>query len=161
MALICILLTCACIYDYRDKRIPNWIIFCLLITVFGISTNWVNTLIQILSVIAILYFFFKLGALGAGDVKLLGVCAGMFPAEKILFFLFISLFIAAIFSLIRLVREQNMRERLLYLYEYLVSVMRSGAWRLYIENESERRIRGICLAGPVLCSVLLYLGGAY
>ncbi len=161
MTLICILLVCACVYDYHDKRIPNWLIMLLLIVVFAMTHNWLNTLIQMLSVVALLYILFKIGALGAGDVKLLGVCAGIFPAEKILIFLFISLFIAAIFSLFRLIREQNIIERLLYLYEYFVSVMQNGAWQLYIENENERKMRGICLAGPILCSVLLYLGGAY
>ena len=161
VALVCILLACACICDYRDKRIPNWVILFLFMSILGIADNWLSALLQIISMVAILYFFFKIGTLGAGDVKLFGVCAGIFPTEKILIFLFVSLLIAAIFSIVKLLQEQNMRERLLYLYEYLVSVLQNGAWGLYIKNEKERRRRGVCLSGPILCSVLLYLGGAY
>ena len=32
------------------------------------------------------YLFFYIGAMGAGDVKLLGVCAGYFSGEKVLCF---------------------------------------------------------------------------
>lgn len=189
LAIVCILLVCACVYDYRDRRIPNWVIMLLLLAscmmkVLGqlegyapmvlveedevlmysvklIVYGLIGMLAQMFGVLVFFYVFFKIGALGAGDVKLLTVCAGFVPAEKILLFLFISLLIAAIFSLYRLMQEQNMRERFLYLYEYIVSVMQNGAWRLYIENEEERRARGICMSGPILCSILLYLGGVY
>ena len=109
----------------------------------------------------LLYPFFKLGALGAGDVKLLGICAGFLQYDKILHFLFFSLLAAAIFAMIKLIREQNARERLAYLREYLADVARSGKWSLYIENEREARKIGIALAGPILVSVFLHIGGVY
>lgn len=189
LAIVCILLVCACVYDYRDRRIPNWVIVLLLLTscmmkmlsqlescepmilveedkvlmyiVKLMVYDLIGMFAQMLGVLVLFYAFFKIGALGAGDVKLLAVCAGVIPAKKILLFLFISLLIAALLSLCRLVQEQNIRERFLYLYEYIVGVMRNGAWRLYIENEEERRARGICMSGPILCSILLYLGGVY
>ena len=37
---------------------------------------------------AFLYPFFRIGALGAGDVKLFGVTAGYLPFEKIFYFSF-------------------------------------------------------------------------
>ena len=49
-------------------------------------------------VIALLYPLFKISAVGAGDVKLLGAAAGYFPFEKIFLFAFVSLLIAAIIS---------------------------------------------------------------
>lgn len=185
MAALCVLLLCACVYDYRARRIPNWLIVLLFLGAVAMkmteasdgvegdligSEGGVNPVLlagllgmcmQMLGVLALFYGFFKIGALGAGDVKLLSVCAGFLPAPKILVFLFLSLFIAALFSLYRFLREQNIRERMQYLWEYLRDVMRSGAWQLYMENEDERRKNGICLSGPILCSVLLYLGGAY
>ena len=71
----------------------------------------VTYVLSILLMIFLLYPFFKLGALGAGDVKLLGICAGFLQYDKILQFLFFSLLAAAIFSLIKLIRERSAGER--------------------------------------------------
>lgn len=121
----------------------------------------VSYVLSIFLMIFLLYPFFKLGALGAGDVKLLGICAGFLQYDKILQFLFYSVLAAAIFSVIKLIREQSARERLAYLGEYLLDVARSGKWSLYIENEQEARRTGIALAGPILVSVFLHMGGVY
>lgn len=121
----------------------------------------VTYVLSILLMIFLLYPFFKLGALGAGDVKLLGICAGFLQYDKILQFLFFSLLAAAIFSLIKLIRERSAGERLSYLGSYLLDVARSGQWSLYIANEREARRTGVALAGPILVSVFLYMGGVY
>ena len=121
----------------------------------------ITYVLSILLMIFLLYPFFKLGALGAGDGKLFGICAGFLQYDKILHFLFFSLLAAAIFAMIKLIREQNARERLAYLREYLADVARSGKWSLYIENEREARKIGIALAGPILVSVFLHIGGVY
>ncbi len=108
-----------------------------------------------------LYPLFKIGALGAGDVKLFGVCAGYFPEAKVFSFLFCSLLVAAMISLVKLLLERNVKERLCYFADYLLEVLHSGCWSLYMKNEREYRETGVCLAGPILCSILLYLGGVY
>ena len=139
-----------------------------LMLLIGLWQKWrlpngtgVTYVLSILLMIFLLYPFFKLGALGAGDVKLLGICAGFLQYDKILHFLFFSLLAAAIFSLVKLIREQSAGERLAYLGAYLVDVARSGQWSLYIENEREARRAGVALAGPILISVFLHMGGVY
>ena len=107
------------------------------------------------------YFFFWIGTMGAGDVKILGVCAGFFPWNKILSFLFFALVIAAIFALCKMYLEHNIKERLYYLGEYIWDVFRCGRWKLYFAGEREDTRAGICLAGPVFCSALMYMGGIY
>ena len=92
---------------------------------------------------------------------LFGVCAGYFPETKVFSFLFCSLLVAAMISLVKLLLEHNVKERFCYFADYILEVFHSGCWSLYIENERDYRRTGICLAGPVLCSVLLYLGGVY
>ena len=92
---------------------------------------------------------------------LLGVAAGFLPFHKIFVFLFVSLLIAAFFSLVKLWKEKYFLERMHYLLSYVAEVVRSGNWRLYLENRQERARAGICLSGPVLLGLLLYLGGAY
>jgi len=114
-----------------------------------------------LMVIAMFYFFFWIGAMGAGDVKILGVCAGFFPWDKVLCFVFFALLIAAVFALGKMCLERNMKERLHYLGEYLWDVFRCGRWKIYFAGERECTATGICMAGPVFCSALLYMGGVY
>ncbi len=167
MAALCILLAAACGYDYRRKRIPNFLI--AFMAVFGAGWRfWESGVNGALSYIGeavfimfLLYPFFKIGSIGAGDVKLLGVTAGYLPMSRILMFLFVSLLISAMISLFKMWKESNIRERMSYLFAYLTDVARSGNWRLYLDNEKEKQAVGICLSGPVLMSVLLYLGGVY
>ena len=133
-----VFLVAACSYDYRERRIPNYLI--LWMAIAGVGWGLWNGgtrgglwyLGQAALVIAVLYPFFKMGGLGAGDVKLLGVTAGYLPAEKILAFLFFSLLVAAMISLVK-----------------------------FRKKGGERRSRGVCLSGPVLVSVFLFLGGVY
>ena len=109
----------------------------------------------------LLYFVFWIGAIGAGDVKMLGVCAGFFPWNKVLKFLFFALMIAAVIALFKMYLERNMKDRLYYLGEYLWDVFRCGRWKLYFAGEREGAGAGICMAGPVFCSALMYMGGMY
>ena len=118
-------------------------------------------LISMLFVTMLFYFFFWIGAVGAGDVKILGVCAGFFPWNKVLYFLFFALTIAAVFALGKMYRERNLRERLYYLGEYLWDVLRCGRWKLYFAGERREAGSRICMAGPVFCSALMYMGGIY
>ncbi len=163
MAALCVILAAACCYDYRDKRIPNCLV--LLAAFWGAGwQSWDRGLSgiflylgQTVLVMACLYPFFKIGGLGAGDVKLLGVTAGYLPFQKILSFLFCSLLISAVVSMIRMWRKKMFRERMRCLSGYLQEVMASGSWKLYPGAVPT----GICLSGPALISLLLYLGGAY
>lgn len=135
---LCVFLVAACGYDYKERRIPNYLILWMAIT--GVGWRLWNErapglpgyLGQAMLVMAILYPFFKIRGLGAGDVKLLGVTAGYLPAEKILVFLFCSLLVAAMISVVKM-------------------------WKRGAGGAQG----GICLSGPVLVSVLLLLGGVY
>lgn len=166
MAALCIFLTAACGYDYRDKRIPN----SLIIWMAAVGTGWrfwgesssgvLFYLGQMVFMMIILYPFFRIGGLGAGDVKLFGVTAGYLPAEKILTFLVCSLLIAVVISVVKMRNRECFWERAACLTDYLSEVMKSGRWRLYPAGKGCRTSR-VCMAGPVFVSVLLYLGGVY
>ena len=167
LAVLCVFLGAACVCDYKSNRVPNSLI--AVEAVFGMGwcmwSGGIRGLLlypgKILIIMALLYPLFKIGTLGAGDVKLFGVTAGYLPFNKILFFLFFSLLIAAVISLIKMWKQNNFGERMWYLSEYLADVIRSGSWLIYLENGQDRQAVGICMAGPVLFSVLLYLGGIY
>ena len=166
MAVLCIFLVIACYFDYRKCRIPNWLLGALLMFGLGQSLlscgagGFLSFSVRVFLVMMLFYPLFKIGCMGAGDVKLFGICAGFLPYGKILLFLFFSLLISAIISLIRLIKKKHLQERFGYLSEYLCDVLISGHWKLYVED-MQKEVIGICLSGPILCSVLLYLGGIY
>lgn len=167
MAALCILLAAACWCDYRKKKIPNYLIATMVLA--GVSWRileegpWtaVQFVLQTVLIGGLLYPLFKIGTIGAGDVKLFSVAAGYLPFKKIFGFLFISLLIAAIFSLVKLWQNNNFRERLRYLAEYFEDVIKSGSWKLYLENGKDSPEINLCLSGPAFLSLLLYLGGIY
>ena len=167
MAALCILLAAACWCDYRKKKIPNYLIAAMILA--GVPWRvleegpWsaMQFALQVILIGGLLYPLFKIGAIGAGDVKLFGVAAGYLPFEKIFAFLFISLLIAAILSLVKLWQNNNFRERLHYFAEYFADILKSGSWRLYLENGKDSPEIRLCLSGPAFLSLLLYLGGIY
>lgn len=164
---LCLCLGIACYFDYRKRKIPNVLIYSMLpvgiidsILARGIW-GMPGFLLRAVCVMAIFYPLFKIGVLGAGDVKLFGICAGFLSFPKFLFFLFFSLLFAAILSLLKMVKEQNALERMNYFCQYVWAVTCSGKFFLYGEDESDGRKYRICLAGPMLASLLLGLGGIY
>lgn len=163
MAVLCVLLTLACGYDYRYHKIPNYLI--ILMAVFGVGwrlgpegvAGAVSYAVEALLVMCLFYPFFKIGTVGAGDVKLLGAAAGYLHFKKILVFCVMSLLIAAVISLVKMMRNKNFLERMKYLADYLKDVAQSGSWKLYPVSEQDKKSAGVCLSGPVLISVLLYI----
>lgn len=167
MAILCISLIIVSVCDYMRKKIPNWMV--ALIFAMGMWHSFYLSgvtgagmyILVVLAVVFSLYPFFRIGGLGAGDVKLLSVCSGYFMKRRILYFLFFSMLISVVFSIVKLFRERNVRERLAYFGEYCIDVARSGKWKLYLPKSGEERLSGICMSGPILCSVILGLGGIY
>ena len=167
MIVLCIFLCIACYYDYRKGKIPNPLVLIALMT--GIIRQfYVSGLIGCLSfiahaVIVILCFYplFRIGTIGAGDLKLFGICCGVLPAECILSFLFFALLFAAVHSFICFTRREDVIERFSYLFSYLKEVADSGEWKLYWRDKEDRNGASVCLAGPILLSMIMYVGGLY
>lgn len=166
MVILCIFLSIACYFDYCRHKIPNWLTALLLAIsfVYHLAEGGISSvallLLCVLVTILIFYPLFKIGCLGAGDIKLFGACVGFLPTGKIIWFLFFSFFFAAVLSIIKILRQRDAVERFRYTIQYLVDVSISGKWKLYTDNKNEKT-SGICFAGPVFASVLLYIGGAY
>ena len=167
MAVLCVMLLAVCLIDYRSTRIPNWLIW--LIFLYGLGWHYrdagggglTEALLNCLLVLILLYPLFKVGAVGAGDVKLYSVTAGCLSGQVVPCFLIYSLLIAAIISLLKMILVRNAKERFYYLCMYLVDICRNGRFQLYFENETNKRKASICLSGPIFLSVLLGLGGVY
>jgi len=167
VVILCVGLIIACYFDYKRSRIPNRLIICLLLAGIGEKllregvAEGIFFCSRGLCVMLLLYPLFKIGGLGAGDIKLYCVCAGYLSRHRFLYFFFVSLLIAAIFSLIKLIKESNMTERVTYLCQYIGDVVKTGAFGLYMENAREQKRCGICMAGPILLSLFLHMGGIY
>lgn len=167
MAVLCLLLTTACGFDYRKRKIPNGLLAIMVLA--GIAFRFRRDgaggvplyLGEAAATMALLYSFFRIGAVGAGDVKLLGAVAGYLPFKKIFLFSFVSLLIAAIISLVKLLVNKNFRERLGVFFGYLEEVVKKGALLSYPVTGGDKKSVSVCLSGPVLLSLLLYLGGVY
>ena len=167
MIILCFFLCLACYFDYQHHRIPNWLISFILTV--GIARAFCQNgmlgdiVFLIQGTVVILCFFplFRIGTMGAGDLKLFGVCCGFLPGDRILYFLFFTLFFAAVHSFIRFTRREDVIERFSYLWTYLCEVAGSGKWKAYWQDGEERQKAGICLAGPVLLSMIMYMGGLY
>lgn len=167
MAALCIFLAAACGYDYKERRIPNALLILEALLGAGRSLgssglSGVSAFFgRVLLVMALLYPLFKIGTMGAGDVKLFGVTAGYLPFGKILYFLFFSLLTAAVISLIKIRKEKSFGRRMRRLMGYVEDVLNNGRWTLYPEGEGQGQGARVCLSGPVLVSALLCWGGVY
>lgn len=166
LAVLCLLLTAACGFDYRIKKIPNALVVSAVFAgfLFRFQRDGAGGLLLYLLgamlITAILYPLYIIGGIGAGDVKLLGAAAGYFPFERIFLFSFVSLLIAAIISLVKLLVNKNFRERLGVFFGYMKKSAGTGALCPY-PAAAEREKAGVCLSGPILLSLLLYFGGVY
>lgn len=109
------------------------------------------------------YPIFKLGMLGAGDVKLFCLLAFFLQGKECTVCIAGSLAITAFVGLVKLLMQENLQERLLYFCSYVADVAKSKKFRLYFENAgyTEKRRASLHMAGTVLLSVLLHAGGLY
>ncbi len=167
MAVLCVLLTTACGFDYCRRKIPNGLLMFIFLAGMGYRLQRDGPpgillyLGQTAVAIALLYPLFKIGTVGAGDVKLLGVTAGYLPFQKVLLYFFFSLLVAAIISLGKLLINKNFKERLGIFVRYLEDTAKTGILRSYSTAERYKRSVNVCLSGPMMLSLLLYLGGVY
>lgn len=167
LVILCFFLCIACYHDYRRGRIPNWLVLAglsvglLRAFYLGGPQAAVGFIIQGCVVILVFYPLFSIGTFGAGDLKLFGVCCGYLPQDRILSFLFFALLFAAVHSFIRFTRREDCIERFTYFFSYLKEVADSGEWKLYWRDRNEMKKASVCLAGPILLSMIMYMGGLY
>ena len=158
--------------DYRQNRIPNWIIIfglisgCFISYMYGGIGMLLEGLLGIVLPIVLLYPVFVIGGMGAGDLKLFAV-VGSYLGIKGITISFISAFIVgATISLVKMICFHNFKERIYYFFSYLSDLFLKGKWQLYETqtgqnlNESlEFPKHKIHFALPIFLGVAIYLGG--
>lgn len=153
---ICII---AAVTDYYYHRIPNKLIVAgLLVGLVRVSIltgqdGLVDCISRLLMVIISLFLFFACGMLGAGDVKLLGICTLYLTSERLLLVYALTLIIAAIWGLLLIVRQGDIIDRMKRIIDYLCYSIRGG--RLVQYSDSCGRELVIPLAVPLAVAVIV------
>lgn len=133
ITLVIFILTVLC--DFRNERIPNSLLLILLFinTCFVVYSTFGEkeqkftgkSLIYRFFIMAILFLFFFLffsvGALGAGDIKLILICC--IVQNELLNFILLVFAFGALQSLVKIIFTGTFSERLRYIKNYLVSVI--------------------------------------
>ena len=171
IALLMILI--AAVYtDYRQNRIPNWIIVfglisgCFISYIYGGIGMLLEGLLGMVLPIVLLYPVFVIGGMGAGDLKLFAV-VGSYLGIKGITISFVSAFIVgATISLVKMLCFRNFKERIYYFFSYLSDLFIEGKWQLYetskgqsSEESLEFPKHKIHFALPIFLGVAIYLGG--
>ena len=166
-SLLLLLLFLAALADLKTDRIPNgFVVLGIAIGVLGSLWHDVDirqTVVSMLLSFLLLYPLFKIGVMGAGDVKVFMMVGSFVKVKELLIILILSFVIGALCSLIKLLSEHNGKERMYYFLSYISEVARTRQWKLYGEHtvqDYERYCRNkIHFTIPVLFSVVLRIGG--
>ncbi len=166
-SILLLLLLLAALADLKTDRIPNgFVVLGGCIGILGRLLGGVDmrrTFLSVLLAFLLLYPLFRIGAIGAGDIKVLMMVGSFMDAGELFAVLVLSFLIGAVCALMKLLAEHNGRERLRYFLSYLAEVIRTGQWKLYGEHmaqDYERYRRNkIHFTVPILFSVALCMGG--
>ncbi len=157
--------------DFKRDRIYNgWILFGILTGLFfhmqeGGWYGVCSAVIPMIIPFILLYPIYKIGALGAGDIKLFMVSGSFLKTEQLVHVIIVSFFAAALFSLMKMISEKNCKERTRYLLSYLLETCKTREWRLYdetcIQDAHTYKSNKIHFALPICIGVMLGLGGLF
>ena len=112
-----------------------------------------------------MYPLFRVGVLGAGDVKLFVMTASFLSMREFMSILAGAFVIGAVFSIGKLITERNGRERFQYFFSYLCNVWQTGHWRIYGEDLKQDYHtyckNKIHFSVPILFSAVCRMGGLF
>lgn len=165
--MLLLLLLLAALADLKTDRIPNgFVVLGIVIGILGslwLGSDIRHIAVSMLLAFLLLYPLFKIGAMGAGDVKVFMMIGSFVEVKELLMILVISFVIGALCSLLKLLSEHNGRERLYYFLSYISEIARTRRWRLYgehtVQDYKQYRRNKIHFTIPVLFSVALRIGG--
>ena len=167
MLIMTVFLAAAGILDHLTHRIPNILTGLMLICCIALRicdkdlTAFALTVFRIVLTALAFYPVFAIGALGAGDIKLMAVCAGFFDGSRALYFIFFSLLAAAAGGVALMIVKGQMKKRMQRLVMYIKRYMETGLPERYHAERGAERESGIAMAGAMFVSAVLGIGGLY
>lgn len=154
-------LLAAVFFDLKNRKIPNALIGGGMIigSAYQWSANGPPGLIQFcagvmipLVLLGVLHYF---RMIGAGDIKLLMTAGGFLGISQSIACVLLSFVIAAVISVIKLLRYRILGKRLRYFIQYLENYCCSGKWKPYITGNEEKE--GVCFSASVFVAAMILL----
>ena len=159
----------AAVMDFYKGKIPNFLILtgcCYGLIRMIYYHDVLKSVPGILFPIIVLFPLYKIGVMGAGDIKLFSMIGFYFTFMETLFCIFTSFVLGAVFSAISIVRHENFLERMTYLFSYIKESFFKGHFPDYYSNlndsstmQTNEEKTKIHLAIPICLSVFLHVGG--
>ena len=154
----------AVIWDFYKGKVPNYLIAAGLLT--GIVNlichhNLESILIHIPGMIfpiILLFPLYKIGTLGAGDIKLFSMLGIYFSFMETVFCIFSAFCIGAVIAFLILIWRRNLKERLFHFIYYIKDFFSTGYFKYYYaENDYENAKSQMHFSLPIFLSVLFYV----
>lgn len=169
LIILVLLLFLAAILDFYRGKIPNILVFigcCYGMIRLLYYQDMIYHIPGVLFPVIILFPLYKIGVIGAGDIKLFSMLGFYFTFMETIFCIFMTFVLGAVVSIIFFMRYENFLERMTYLFSYLKECLSLGHFQCYysaskgkqISNQKEDQSK-IHLAIPIFISVLLQVGG--
>lgn len=169
LIILVLLLFLAALWDFYRGKIPN--ILLLAGGSYGLIRlllvqNMVTHIPGIVFPIVLLFPLYKIGVIGAGDIKLFSLLGFYFTFMETIFCIFTAFIIGAVISALSIIRYGNFVERMTYLFSYLKECFTVGHFRYYYLDSEGKHISNIKenqskihFAIPIFISVLVRIGG--
>ena len=169
MTILMGLLLAAAYFDLRKRKIPNLLILAGailgMVRLISCREPLLTYLPGILIPILILFPFFRIGTLGAGDIKLFSVIGFFLPLQISMKCMALGFIIAGFLGGCRYIRKGCLKTRLWQVLEYFSDCLKAGQMSLYDsrkqENLQEAETEVIGLAFPTLIATILVTGGVW
>lgn len=158
--LICLLIV-AVVCDLHTDRIPNKLIVTGGIAGLALrffSDKYVGVLLWIgdfLCVMLIFFTLYRFSMMGAGDIKLFAVAAGLMGAKQSLAIIVIAFIIAGVISVILMIYRHNFVHRIRFFLNYLQTFGRDGKLQ-YMDFKNRDPKACIHFTVPMLIAALLF-----
>jgi len=127
-ALLLLVVVTAAIFDYKERRVPNWLALAGLLrgvsVNFGLSqTDGLVTSLEGLGLAFLIYFpLYVLRGMGAGDVKLMGAVGAIVGPANWLWILVLTSMFGAVMAIILVLYKGRLRRTFQNLGMLLISV---------------------------------------
>ncbi|MBR3771007.1 MAG: prepilin peptidase [Clostridium sp.] len=140
---VLIILTIAAIQDYRCSKVSNVLIYLGYIISFTYQCIMNNRclltwLSGIVVPVILLFLLFYLKMLGAADIKLISMIGGFYGWRFSLYVFALAMLYGAVWSVYKLYRYRNFKERLAILIQYLNTLMVLRRRIPYLKADSSR-----------------------
>lgn len=122
----------AVVQDFYSMRISNWLIGIGL--AFGLGfriilegpTAIVYFLVNITTPVIVLYLFFLIGAIGAGDIKLFSVIGSFVNFKQLILCIGVSFLIGACLATFRMIQNRNLQRSVFHALGYFKELMQGN-----------------------------------